>query len=325
MIVAIAASPSVDVLYVVPELRLGRIHRPVAVHRVAGGKGFNAARTAHALGADVVAAGIVGGATGEWIRQALQHDGVPHALVIGDGATRTSVSVEARDGSGLTEFYEPAAAVTPHEWLELERVVGESLTRGGWLTLSGSLPPGAPLDAPGRLVRLAHDRGASVAVDTYGPALASALTAGPDLVKVNHHEAAAHLGDPDPARGDHAHDDAVLAAAARAALHLLGSSPLAIVTCGLRGSVAAASGSSAPMIATLDATGRYPVGSGDAFLGGLVAALDHGRELPDALRQATAAGAANAALPGAGVLDPDRVRVLVGEVRLTDVDAPVNP
>jgi len=79
------------------------------------------------------------------------------------------------------------------------------------------------------------------------------------------------------------------------------------------------------MIATLDATGRYPVGSGDAFLGGLVAALDHGRELPDALRQATAAGAANAALPGAGVLDPDRVRVLVGEVRLTDVDASVNP
>lgn len=324
MIVAVAASPSIDVLYVVPELRMGEIHRPVEVHRVAGGKGFNVARSARALGAELVAAGIVGGSSGQWLGRALDREAIPYVLVDGAGETRTSVSVEARDGSGLTEFYEPATAVTQGEWSELADVVARTVRAGGWLTVSGSLPPGAPPDAVASLVRLAHQRDARAAIDMHGPALASALSARPDLVKVNHHEAAAHLGHAGAARGDHADDDAVVAAAAVAVRALLDACPAVVVTCGTRGAVAATA-SGPTLRAGLDAPGRYPVGSGDAFLGGLVAALDDGQALPDALRQATAAGAANAALPGAGVLDPDRVRALVPEVRLSEMDVSISP
>ena len=51
--------------------------------------------------------------------------------------------------------------------------------------------------------------------------------------------------------------------------------------------------------------GRYPVGSGDAFLAGLVTALEAG-SWEDALRLALGAGAANAELPGAARIDPTR-------------------
>ena len=61
---------------------------------------------------------------------------------------------------------------------------------------------------------------------------------------------------------------------------------------------------------SLDADGRYPVGSGDAFLAGLVVALDAGAGRDDALRAALGAGAANAELPGAGVLDRGRAEAL---------------
>ena len=57
-------------------------------------------------------------------------------------------------------------------------------------------------------------------------------------------------------------------------------------------------------------SGRYPVGSGDAFLAGLVTALARDEPWDDALRAALGAGAANAELPGAGVLDPERARRL---------------
>ena len=50
--------------------------------------------------------------------------------------------------------------------------------------------------------------------------------------------------------------------------------------------------------------GRYPVGSGDAFLGGLAVGLVGGASLGGALRLASAAAAANAVMPGAGDLDP---------------------
>ena len=49
--------------------------------------------------------------------------------------------------------------------------------------------------------------------------------------------------------------------------------------------------------------GAYPVGSGDAFLGGLVAALDRGADLADGLRLGMACGTANALVPGPGRLD----------------------
>jgi fructose-1-phosphate kinase PfkB-like protein len=53
--------------------------------------------------------------------------------------------------------------------------------------------------------------------------------------------------------------------------------------------------------------GRYPVGSGDAFLAGLVVALERDEPWPAALRLALGAAAANAAVPGAGTLDASRV------------------
>jgi ribokinase len=49
------------------------------------------------------------------------------------------------------------------------------------------------------------------------------------------------------------------------------------------------------------------VGSGDALVGGFVAALARGDDLPTAFRHGAAAAAANALIPGQGELDPDDV------------------
>jgi fructose-1-phosphate kinase PfkB-like protein len=52
------------------------------------------------------------------------------------------------------------------------------------------------------------------------------------------------------------------------------------------------------------------VGSGDAFLAGLVVALERGADWADASRLALGAAAANAARAGAGRFDPDRAEEL---------------
>ena len=64
--------------------------------------------------------------------------------------------------------------------------------------------------------------------------------------------------------------------------------------------------------------GQFPVGSGDSLLGALVQALDDGLDLDDALRRATAAGAANALVPGAARFDPATVARLTDAVIVTD-------
>ncbi|HVD71793.1 MAG TPA: PfkB family carbohydrate kinase, partial [Actinomycetota bacterium] len=62
--------------------------------------------------------------------------------------------------------------------------------------------------------------------------------------------------------------------------------------------------------------GRYPVGSGDSFLAGLVTALDRGGDWEHALRLALGAATANAELPGAGTLDPSRAAALADHAKV---------
>ena len=55
-----------------------------------------------------------------------------------------------------------------------------------------------------------------------------------------------------------------------------------------------------------------PVGSGDCFSAGLTLALQRGEGVAAALRLAAAAGAANAASPYNGCVDPELARELAG-------------
>jgi 1-phosphofructokinase/tagatose 6-phosphate kinase len=68
---------------------------------------------------------------------------------------------------------------------------------------------------------------------------------------------------------------------------------------------------------------RSTVGSGDAFLAGLVAARYGGRAAADCLRFAVACGAESVQHFGAGVLDPREVDRLLAEVAVERLPEPV--
>jgi 1-phosphofructokinase family hexose kinase len=280
VIAFVAASPSIDRLHVVDALRPGEIHRPEQVVAVAGGKALNAARAAHALGADVHAIALLGGHSGRWVADALEEEGVTCDAVAGPGETRICVSVS--DGGDLTEFYEPGPPISAADWTALERAAAEVAARASWVGVAGSLPPGAPADGPARLLRVAREAGARVALDVSGDALRLGLAAGPDFVKVNAEEAAA------------------LGIAGADELRRAGGCEAAAITHGADGmELATADGT---LSATPPRLGSYPVGSGDSALGGFLAALDGGASWADAFDRAVAAATANAQVPGAGRL-----------------------
>lgn len=313
MIVCVAASPSVDKLFEVDRVEVGRIHRPAAFVQVPGGKGLNVARTAHALGAEVRTTGFLGGHAGRWIQQALAAEGVPGTFAWVEGETRASLSVADGTDRGLTEFYERGAEIRPEAWGTLETALGDLLPGASWTTISGYLPPGAPDDAYARLVELAHGHDVSVALDTRDEPLVMGISAGPDVVKVNAEEAAALLG----ARVETLEE--AVHAATEIRWRLDGRHRATIVTRGAEGAVVVAPDGEV-LQARLYERGRYPVGSGDAFLGGLVTGLDRGDGWHDALRLALGAAAANAMVPGAGRLDPAAAIELASRATVEPVD-----
>jgi 1-phosphofructokinase family hexose kinase len=299
VILCVAASPSVDKLFEVERVEVGEIHRPLSFVQVPGGKGLNVARSAHALGADVTATGILAGHAGRWIEEELISEGVRGRFVWAEGETRASLSVADGTGRGLTEFYERGWDIGPHGWERLEAIVRELLPQAGWMTISGSVPQGVPDDGYARLIALAREAGVPVALDARDEALLLGVSAAPTLVKVNSEEAGTLLG------LKVASEEDARSAAAEIRWRMDGDDRASIVTRGAEGAVVAVPDGGL-LRARLYERGPYPVGSGDAFLGGLVAALDRGGDWTEALRLALGAAAANAELPGAGRLDATR-------------------
>jgi 1-phosphofructokinase family hexose kinase len=304
-IVCLAANPSVDKLFEVERLTVGDIHRPLGFVQTAGGKGLNVARAARALGADVRLVALLRGHTGKWLEEQLAAEGVPGTYVWTHGENRASISVADRETSRLTEFYEHGPEIPTATWVEIQQAVADALPGATWATISGSIPPGAPEDGYRDVCREVRAAAARVALDAEGERLRLALEAGPDVVKVNAVEAAELLGVP-TARLDEA-----VAAAMKLRELAGGDDHAGIVTRGADGVVIAAPDGNL-YEGALYVRGRYPVGSGDAFLAGLVVGLDRGQDWPAALRLALGAAAANAELPGAGRLDPRRAGELLG-------------
>jgi len=290
VILCVAANPSIDRLFTVERLVPGNIHRPAEFAQVPGGKGLNVARAATALGGDVRAAALLGGHAGRWIAQELEAEAVPLHATWAAAETRSSLSV-AGALEGLTEFYEHGLPVAAAEWAAFEELVAGLATGAAWMTLSGSLPVGAPADG---YLRLAGPT--RVALDTRE----AGLDGRPAIVKLNATEAAR------AASADTSDSAGALAAAA--ALHER-TGGAAIVTRGEDGAVMVTPDGER-LAGRVDAWGPYPVGSGDAFLAGLVVALDSGAGWTDALRAALGAGAANAEQAGAGRLDRSRAAEL---------------
>jgi 1-phosphofructokinase family hexose kinase len=303
MIVCLAANPSVDRLFEVERLLKGDIHRPSSFVQVAGGKGFNVARAARALGADVCTVALLRGHSGRWLQEYLSAEGVEGEFVWTHGENRSSLSVADRETAGLTEFYEHGAVAPEASWVELTHAAASLFTPGAWLTISGSMPRGAPTDGYRELIAEARAAGVRVALDSEGERLSTALEAGPEVVKLNVSEAAELLGVPTARRDDS------LAAASKIRDMAGGDGHAGLVTRGSQGVMLAAPDGTL-YEGELYVRGRYPVGSGDSFLAGLVTALDGGRGWEDALRLALGAGAANAELPGAAKLDPARAAML---------------
>lgn len=292
MIVAGCLNPALDVTYTVAELRPGASHRVQSVQRRPGGKGVNVASVLHQQGVDAVFAGPVGGATGADLAAGLDRLGIAHRLTPVRDSTRQTVAVVA--GGGLaTVLNEPGPTLVDAEWSAFSADFASLAKYAEIITLSGSLPGGVPDNAYGQLISIAHAADATVILDCDGAALREALPAGPDIVKINDHEAAAATGIRTVSETD------VFAAAD--VLHTLGATDVVIT----RGSAGVAARTARARFTSTPAgkVDGNPTGAGDAFTAGLAAAMAVGLDWPGRLRRASSWAAAAVGVPTAGVLD----------------------
>ena len=302
MILCVSLSPAVDVTYRVDRLVVGGTNRVGGIARLPGGKAVNVARVLHALDEPVRVLAPVGGTVGDEFAAGLAELGVPADLVRSGVPTRHTVTVIDADGSA-TLLNEPAEIDC---WADLAEHAAARMVEADAMVISGTVPTGAPADAMSTLVGLALDARRPVLVDTSGPALADALSAGPSLVKPNRDELADLVGDIDPA------------VAARDLARRYGTTVVASL--GADGIVAATDEQSWQLRPARVVSGN-PTGAGDALVAALTRGLRAATPLIEMLRDSVALSAAAVVAPHAGEVDRREYARQQAEVLVETLDA----
>jgi 1-phosphofructokinase family hexose kinase len=308
MMITITPNPAIDRTLTISRIEIGGIHRTTHSLIAAGGKGLNVARVVKQLGSEVLAMGLVGGHSGRWLAELAAAEGIAGAWTWIEGEIRTCTMVVS-EGNDATVLNENGPTITPAEWEQLIADVLRYVPTHETVALCGSLPPGTPASAPADLIERVQTNGGRVWVDTSGSTLRMALSARPYGVKINRYEASQIVGK--------------MVTTVQEAIHVattLKQQGIAevVITLGAEGAVMVNKGGmyhailpSVPIVST--------VGSGDAFLGGLLVTIEQGHPSDVALRYATAAGTANAMSVGGGVVEMRKVEELMEGMTITKI------
>jgi tagatose 6-phosphate kinase len=285
MIVTITMNPSIDIAYPLADFKLDTVNRCDAARKTAGGKGLNVSRILHQLDEPLVATGLVGGALGEFIKHNLAATGIDFAFSEIAEETRNCIAI-LHNGK-QTEILESGPIVSEAELTAFEQVLDGLLKETKVLSISGSLPKGAPTDYYNKLLDLAKEKHIPVVLDTSGAALLAAVQHDnkPYLIKPNAEEVASLLGI----------SEITTLTELKASLQseLLRDIPVIVVSLGSDGAFVKA-GAAFYKVDIPKIEVKNPVGSGDSTVAGLVSGIYHQQPLTDYVKKAMVLGMLNA-------------------------------
>ena len=303
-IITLTLSPTIDLAFQSNEIRPIRKNRAVGQRTDAGGGGINVGRVLKELGAEAYAIYLAGGATGLVLNELVAKSGAPGKCIEVVGATRISFTV-FEEISGLEyRFVSEGSALVEAEWQSALSELGEC--DADYVVASGSLPPGVPIDFYARLAAIVRSNGARLILDTSGPALQAAISAGGIyLVKpsLGEFEMLTH-------RKFESAEELVDAATSLVAT---GSVENLAVTLGRDGALLAHRAGTlrlrGPKVKPASA-----VGAGDSFVAGMTFALARGEHVEDAFMLGMAAGTAAVLTHGTQLCRREDVERLHAEV-----------
>lgn len=296
MILTVTLNPAIDVRYDMNGFQLDESNRVETAHKSAGGKGLNVTRVITQLQEPVLATGLLGGKTGEWIEAELDASGISHDFYHIEGETRSCLAL-LHDGK-QTEVLEAGPVVSETEWHGFLEHFVTLLDEATLVVASGSLPKGVPTSAYRQLNELVHRLGKRMILDTSGVALQEGVMSQPFLVKPNESELAALEPNKD---------------ASEALEQLATNIPWVVHSKGKDGAEGIVNGQryrvSVPNVKAVN-----PVGSGDAMVAGLAVGLHRNLSVEEILALGSATGTLNALEAGTGQINASALPDLLSAI-----------
>lgn len=306
MIITVTLNPALDRTVRVPRFAVGCVNRVDETRMDPGGKGINVSKVLHALGGESIAMGIVGGSTGEFIRDQMDQLGIRNDFVFVRAETRTNLKVVDPERGTNTDINEPGVPVERPALMEIWEKLCAAAKPGDTVLFAGKNPPGVPDGQLADWITKLRQSGVHVALDTVGMAMKIGVAAGPSLIKPNEAELEELCEAPMQTV------DAKIAAAQHVAANGVEH---VVVSMGAEGAlfvsgkqVIRAYGVNVPVAST--------VGAGDAMLASVLMDLEHGRSWEEIAARAVAVSAANVMCSGSQPAGLSMIEPLIGKVRV---------
>ena len=249
-----------------------------------GGGGLNVSRAIAALGGESLALVALGGLTGDRLAGLIRRESVPFLALTAPGETRQSLTVTDASTGQQYRFMLPGPVWSEADQDRVFLLLRASARQGAIGVISGSQPPGVPVDFPARLARSMP--GLNVVLDTSGSPLREAIAnpiPGLAVLRMDDEEAEACAGRKLETRAQSADFAAELVQK--------GVAKQVIIARGADGSVMAEAGRRLfAKAAKVRLVSR--VGAGDSFVAGYVLATARGQDSAAALAYGAAAASA---------------------------------
>jgi 1-phosphofructokinase len=258
------------------------------------GKGINVALTLAALGEEVSLIGILAQESASVVEKHVARAKCSCEFVYVPGQIRVNHKIWDKRKKVITELNDPGVPIDGDVIENVTRLCVKHAKESDFMIFSGSMPPGAPKDLYGRIIRAVKQENPSCkcVLDAQGDVLKHGIKEGPYLIKPNLFELSDVLGKELKERGE-------IVAAARELVKL--GSENVLVSLGGDGAlwVNAEAAYYSPAIETLV---RSTVGAGDSMLSAALHALGENLDVPEALRYAVAAGSAAVSTEGTQIM-----------------------
>ena len=283
-VVTLTLNPALDMSTEVPALIPDQKLRCTDPLLDPGGGGLNVSRAIVALGGESLALVALGGLTGDRLAGLIRAEGVPFLALTAPGETRLSLTVTEATTGRQYRFMLPGPRWSEQDQERVFILLRASARPGAFGVISGSQPPGVPVDFPARLARAMP--GLNVVLDTSGPALREAVAhpiPGLDILRMDGEEAESLAGGVLISRSDTA------------------DFAQSLVDRGVARQVVIARGADGSVLVDKDhrifakaakVKVKSTVGAGDSFVAGLVLALARGETAEAALSLGSAAASA---------------------------------
>lgn len=285
-VLTITMNPALDVSSKADEVLTGQKVRCEKPQYDPGGGGINVARVLARLGIEVDAEYLVGGVTGNFLRNLLEEEDMyDHPIEI-KGITRENTSITDKKTGEQYRFVFPGPTIEEEEWQSVLKRVEDEISTYDIVVASGSLPPGVPSDFYSRLGKLVLDENKSYVLDTSGNSLLEGIQSGATFIKPNQEEFEVLV----EKTNSQNHDDLIeklFSIGVENIIHTKGKDGTYLYN---------KAGTKEFTLPEIEVNSS--IGAGDSFVGGLVAGLVEGKSIEDSICYGIAAASSTLKTPG---------------------------